>query len=598
MNTNKSRKSRIDPLAELKSRLLRASTPEEKVALYRSLLPAIIASTPAEAIILTTDAQRTSSQLRDRAKALAANAEFICMRGTAYLLLHDPQWATKDLESALEYYLEQNEGCKAAEVAISLGEAAMMMRAPVRALERFREALELCKAPLTLSRAHAFESLGKLYLSTSEYPNAVKNLLEAIAILTQLNEQGKCGAALGMIGTAYGNMNMLESAHDYHARSAQAFEIAGDFGNQVRALANIARIQHSRGEYKRALDNARKAEEICKTIRDHVGNAYMKILIGDIRRADDPRRSDLDEYVAAYDILQQHPADDLLLGLYDRIGHHHFRRGDLYGARHVFKLGLEVAERIDDKRQQAQLHLAIADLYETRSCFPEALSHYKQFSELQLRIAGEEHRRAIEELQVNYDLQHRERVWKREIEQIETERQSAIDRARELETTVDETRQELCDATVDRTGTTTEINKLIAEFQRLSASPNGAPNRVMKNILKRLERMINSNKRMLDIGKNGNKDAAKKKCEQEWVKIEREVEKIHPGFRQRLFQHGPNLSKIEIRICCLTRLGLSTDAVAGTLANTVPTVRLQRGHARKKLGLLREVNFPAYIASI
>lgn len=83
-----------------------------------------------------------------------------------------------------------------------------------------------------------------------------------------------------------------------------------------------------------------------------------------------------------------------------------------------------------------------------------------------------------------------------------------------------------------------------------------------------------------------------------WERFAENVERLHPEFTKRLLEHYPQLSPMQIRICCLLRLQLSSKEIADILKLSKKTVDNHREHIRIKLNIPRSVNLTGYILKI
>jgi DNA-binding CsgD family transcriptional regulator len=88
------------------------------------------------------------------------------------------------------------------------------------------------------------------------------------------------------------------------------------------------------------------------------------------------------------------------------------------------------------------------------------------------------------------------------------------------------------------------------------------------------------------------------KSDRVWGEIEGLLDRLHPGFVDRLLERCPTLFPTEVKICMLARLGKETNEVAEILGNASRTVQIQRAKIRKKLKLAKDVNFILFIGSV
>lgn len=86
--------------------------------------------------------------------------------------------------------------------------------------------------------------------------------------------------------------------------------------------------------------------------------------------------------------------------------------------------------------------------------------------------------------------------------------------------------------------------------------------------------------------------------ESSWERFKENLEHLHPKFTKRLLEHCPELSPMQIRICCLLRLQLSSKEIAEILKLSKKTVDNHREHIRIKLDIPRTVNLVTCIMNI
>lgn len=81
----------------------------------------------------------------------------------------------------------------------------------------------------------------------------------------------------------------------------------------------------------------------------------------------------------------------------------------------------------------------------------------------------------------------------------------------------------------------------------------------------------------------------------DWEMVVLQLEKLHPGFLDRLQLKHPNLTPKEKKLCAYLRLNLSSKEISG-LQNVMPkSVEIARVRLRKKLRLSRDIRLSRYI---
>lgn len=84
----------------------------------------------------------------------------------------------------------------------------------------------------------------------------------------------------------------------------------------------------------------------------------------------------------------------------------------------------------------------------------------------------------------------------------------------------------------------------------------------------------------------------------DWSMVENQVDKIHPGFLDRLQKRHPVVSVNDKKLCSYIRLGLSSKEIAGLLNITSKSVEISRVRLRKKLGLSSKIRLVNYLEQL
>jgi DNA-binding CsgD family transcriptional regulator len=84
----------------------------------------------------------------------------------------------------------------------------------------------------------------------------------------------------------------------------------------------------------------------------------------------------------------------------------------------------------------------------------------------------------------------------------------------------------------------------------------------------------------------------------DWPKFEVEFQQTYPGFRAKLLQRCPDATKMEVKICSLLMLRLTTEDIGKLLSISSRSVEWHRANIRRKLGLSREVDLHEVLSAL
>lgn len=84
----------------------------------------------------------------------------------------------------------------------------------------------------------------------------------------------------------------------------------------------------------------------------------------------------------------------------------------------------------------------------------------------------------------------------------------------------------------------------------------------------------------------------------DWTMIENQIEKLHPGFQNKLQVKHPTITIKDKKLCAYLRLGLSSKVVSGLLGITPKSVEIARVRLRKKLNLPASIRLYNYLIQL
>lgn len=125
-------------------------------------------------------------------------------------------------------------------------------------------------------------------------------------------------------------------------------------------------------------------------------------------------------------------------------------------------------------------------------------------------------------------------------------------------------------------------NELLTNVSNLLKNINTDNSENAKNQIDKLLNLLETNsKRTLD-----------------WTMIENQIEKLHPGFLNKLLIKHTSISNKDKKLCTYLRLGLSSKEVSGLLNITPKSVEIARVRLRRKLNLSSSIRLVKYLSQL
>ena len=81
---------------------------------------------------------------------------------------------------------------------------------------------------------------------------------------------------------------------------------------------------------------------------------------------------------------------------------------------------------------------------------------------------------------------------------------------------------------------------------------------------------------------HASQDASILVTQDDWMRIETDINELWPDFSRKLYECGIHLSNIELRICWLTRIHIPPKDMATILRRSKPAISLARARLYEK----------------
>lgn len=361
-----------DKIQALEAQLANASNPPEKVDRLNDLAQALVNSHPERAKELALEARQlatdTLSTASPHVKGLTTSLRTLA--NVAARQAHYEE-ANVYLEEALVLY-EKNEdkaGC-----------------------------------------ASALQTLSFNYVRCGNLSTAVDYGVRALALAEEIGSESQKAGALGSLAAAATQMGEYDQALRYYEQAHAIHEQGQDYERISVTLNNIAYTHFLAGSYEKTLSYARQGLEL---IAEHKIEAIHELYL--VNNAAHAYRH-LGQYHEALQLYKQNivnleQRDDKLIRLADLLG-----TGQIYLAQNELDLAqttlqeaLPLAEEIKIQPFYYECHQTLAQLYERRGQYEQALAHYQQFHALKEHIHTEEASEIARRLERQYRAENAQR---------------------------------------------------------------------------------------------------------------------------------------------------------------------------------------------
>lgn len=451
--------------------------------------------------------------------------------------------------------------------------------------------------------------LTKLYLS--DYNEAVKYILQSLKIWDKLNETANQWNCNELIGNIYIKLGNYRKALSYHriALNIRNENIKKTLQHSLKitpvhylgiaySFNNIAEAYLHLNQYDSAYYYAKKGLQIKQNNRVaskndianseiNLGNIYTKL------KKYDSAFLLINKAAATYKSLQNKSAyADALYSL----GQLFTDRTQLNKAKENYSKGFKIAKEVGDKFGVEKGYRLLSELYFLDKDYKNSLAFQKLYTEMKDSILNTQTKSKIEELQIKYDVDKKEREIAHQNNIIQQKKKqiflitlsgvlllllavaiiifiilSRKQREKLLQKENENLQKEL---ELKNRDLVCNVSKIFAKNQVI--------NHVAHKLIKSSDSFKQANTKLI---RGVITELKQNMDETGWKEFDIRFAKVHENFYSELDRSFPNLTKTERKLCAMLKLGMSSKEIAAISMIRAASVDTSRSRLRKKLGL-------------
>ena len=438
-----------------------------------------------------------------------------------------------------------------------------------RALEFFARALVLAEQLGNRANIEGlYISIGIVHSALADYARALDYYDRALTIAEEIGDKFGFAASLDNIGTVYWNLADYPRALDYFSRALAIAEEIGAKTLIANHLGNTGIVHKDSGDYASALEYLQRALQISEETGDRSQTGHWMHGIACARRKlghlEAAHQGFLDTLHHRRDVLHTNEgvAETLLeLGVLLR------EQGHDEAALARMNEALNLSEQLGEKKYTAQAHKEIADVHAALGETAKAFDHFKRYHALDKEVFSEESQKRIEIFHIRAAV-------------ADKEREAELHRLR-----ADRSEHDLATSTM----------QLLSQSELLSKVRDD-----LYDIVRRIPSSLDASTPFWEPAIRELKEKLKELPSKsvDWTKFEAQFTSVHPGFKGKLLKKFPELTKQELKMCLLGRLGITTRDMALLLCLSERTIDSHRLSLRKKIGMKPEQNLSKFLAEL
>lgn len=424
--------------------------------------------------------------------------------------------------------------------------------------------------------ARALNAIAGIHFKLGDVPRAMENDLRSLAIKREIGDAKMIATSLHQLGIYYSAMNLYSHALDYYTESLSYKDpITNEIGIAT-TLMGIGVCYEHLGDYHKSLDfhlrslNIKESsgnQLLISTSLSNIAIIYFKM--GDYVQAE--------QYaLRSLDIKDQLGIIDKAIISLNILSDIYFQTKQTSELRATAERAFALAKSLDSKLFLSDAYKKMGNVCELEGDLSKAIEWYNKHYEIYREHQSEDSRRRMEHLSISA-----------EIDKARHETEMARLKAETLEQELELKQRELTSLALMLSQKNETLSHIQKTLQKSADELNSQKSHSQTN--DGLEQSVVSAQK--EITRSLVNDKA-------WSVFEQQFQLLHRNFMSILSARYPELSPIELKVCALLKINLSSKEIANILYVEPKSVEVYRFRIRKKLGLSREQNLLTTLATI
>lgn len=281
-----------------------------------------------------------------------------------------------------------------------------------KAEEYYKEALLLYQSLDNSSQIMQLcHNLGLTNQYVNHYDEALFFYQKSIEIAESIGSKEKAAISYQDIGTLYNDLQKYSLAQNYYEK---ALEIYKQTNNEERIAAiyqNIGVLQYNWGDFVQSLNYYEKSFSIYEQLQDKQNIAISLSNIGLVYEECKNFNMALDYYQKALIIFEEIGFKPTLVYIFYNLGSLYRNTGNYSKSIEYFEKGLNLSTEISMKDYISYNYEALSGVYEEMGKYSDALNYYKEYAVIKDSLFNEEKYKQIGELEAQFQTaQHKKEI--------------------------------------------------------------------------------------------------------------------------------------------------------------------------------------------
>ena len=440
-----------------------------------------------------------------------------------------------------------------------------------KALQYIEESIELQKNdPDKVKVAETLSFYANILDYTGDYETALEALSKAMALQRKFKNKSSLSFTYMRMGNIY--RKFLKGSDRSLIYYNKALKLSMETGNDYMIASSYGCLANAylyKKNHTASADYYLKASAIFEKTGNRHYLATALLGLGTVYRELDKDKESADCLKKALTVIKGSHNLSLETSLSLNLAITFLKTDDVRNAMKYYNRSITLIKKVKDKTLASKLYQGFSEVYAQKNDFEKAYSHFKKYHDLYSEIFREESDRVNKILKLKLEKEKSEK--EAEIYKLKT---------RELQYEIEMKTKEL-NAMASYLSQKNEFVKNLVENVKSDFSEL------------KLEEKIGS-----FIGKAVKKAESASSINDDLKRFEGELDKFSFEFIEKLSKKYASLTRVELKICSMIKINLSTKEIANLLYLSVRTVENHKYRIAKKLKIKPSQNFITFLNSI
>ncbi len=304
-------------------------------------------------------------------------------------------------------------------------------------------------------RIMTYAQIGGVYLYLSSFVNALQYTLKGLELARLAEERELEGALLNNLATIYILRQEHNRALPYLLKTLQIAEAAGDLRTQADALDNICNVYCRLDNPAEALAAGEKSLALYRTLGEKQGEAEVLNTLGTVYQATRQYGRAQECYTGALKLSRTIALRYETIGALLHLASVNAEQNKTDESIATLNQALVLSEEIGAKGRLVAVHQALSSVYNRSGQFQKALFHYESFHQIKEQVFNDEAETRLKNLEVVYQVEAARReaeieqlknvALKQEVNERYQAQQALLAANQQLQREIEEREQLICD---------------------------------------------------------------------------------------------------------------------------------------------------------